>query len=233
MQEIILIDFIGYNIYSTMLKLTLALIVGLLVGIERELKHQPAGIKTHTLVCIGSCLVVCTTGFMVTNFDYYGDVFRLGAQVISGIGFLGAGTIMVTGRNQIKGLTTAAGLWYVGCAGLAIGYGFYSGAIYSAILVLIIGRYFDRIDNHFRNKSRYLDIYLEYDERLELNEVLSAVRVYGIKIINYDTKKTRSHNDRNAYTLIMHVMFPKSYKDSEFVIDKLTETPGVYFVEKM
>lgn len=226
-------NLVAFNELSTILKLSLSLIVGVLVGIEREKKHQPAGIKTHALVCIGACLVVCTSEFMLERFAYDGDIFRLSAQVISGIGFLGAGTIIVTARNQVMGLTTAAGLWYVGCAGIAIGYGYYLGAIYSLILVLIVGKHFDKLDSYFRNKSRYLELYLEYDERVELKDILYILRKYGIKVLNFDSKKTTPHNSKKAYSLVTKIRFPKSYKDSEFVIDILLETPGVYFVDKV
>lgn len=119
-------------------KLLLAGILGGIIGYERQSSHRPAGLRTHILVCIGAALVMITSEYI---FEMYKgranlDPARLGAQVISGIGFLGAGTILREGAT-IKGLTTAAGLWAVSCIGLAIGAGFYFGGIITAVLVYI------------------------------------------------------------------------------------------------
>lgn len=124
--------------WEVVLRLILAMIIGGIIGLEREKSNRPAGFRTHTLVCVGSALVFLTSEFV---FDAYHqlvnmDPTRLSAQVISGIGFLGAGTIMHYGSN-IKGLTSAATLWVVACLGLAIGAGFYWGAIAATIIVYI------------------------------------------------------------------------------------------------
>lgn len=116
------------NWISITVRLLLALICGGILGIEREKKRRPAGLRTYMLVCVGAAFVMITNEYM--SFKYEGvDPSRMGAQVISGIGFLGAGTIIVTGRNRVKGLTTAAGLWAAACIGLAAGAGFYSGQL--------------------------------------------------------------------------------------------------------
>ena len=99
--------------------------LGGIVGVEREKKGRPAGLRTYMLVCSGSALVMMTNQYLAVCYPQV-DVSRMASQVISGIGFLGAGTIILTGKNQVRGLTTAAGLWAVACLGLAIGIGFYS-----------------------------------------------------------------------------------------------------------
>ena len=122
---------------SAALRLLLAVLVGGILGIERGRKNRPAGLRTYMLVCLGATTVMMTNQY-VTQCMGTGDPVRMGAQVISGIGFLGAGSIMVTGRNQIRGITTAAGLWAAACIGLAIGIGFYEIGIASGILVFIV-----------------------------------------------------------------------------------------------
>ena len=116
------------------LRLLIAAILGGLVGFERERSHQPAGFRTHMLVCIGSALVMVTAEYLRLKYqsEIAIDPTRLGAQVISGIGFLGAGTIIRHG-STVRGLTTAAGLWAVSCIGLAVGSGFYEGAIIATL----------------------------------------------------------------------------------------------------
>ena len=135
MQEISVLR--ELNMVSVTIRLLLALAAGTLIGIDRGMKRRGAGIKTHVLVCLGATLVMMTGQY---TFNYFGqghDVSRLGAQVISGVGFLGVGTIIVTGRNQVRGLTTAAGLWACACIGLALGIGFYEGAFVMLLLVLL------------------------------------------------------------------------------------------------
>ena len=106
------------------LRILAAVIIGGFVGLERGMKNRPAGLRTYMLVCVGSCLIMLTNQYIYQCYGT-GDPVRMGAQVVSGIGFLGAGTIVVTRRNQIKGLTTAAGLWTAAGVGLALGIGFY------------------------------------------------------------------------------------------------------------
>ena len=128
--------FYEINLLSVSLRLILALLFGGIIGLERGSNRHPAGFRTHILVCVGAALAMMTNQFILQQFDT-GDPARLGAQVITGVGFLGVGTILVTGRHKIKGLTTAAGLWASACLGLAIGIGFYSGAIVAALIIFI------------------------------------------------------------------------------------------------
>ena len=113
------------TIGSIIVRLALVIIVSGIVGIERASKKHEAGLRTYVLVCVGAAVAMLTNQFIFEAFGT-GDVGRIAAQVISGIGFLGAGTILITSRNQIKGLTTAACLWACACMGLAIGIGFYT-----------------------------------------------------------------------------------------------------------
>lgn len=147
---IYLFDYIfKIEFFHTLFKLLLACFLGGLIGFERESIHRPAGLRTHALVCVGSCLVMLTSEYIFNTF-YNGvagaDVARLGAQVISGIGFLGAGTI-IRQDNGVKGLTTAASLWAVACIGLATGIGYYEGAIVAAVIVYVILIFFRPLAN--------------------------------------------------------------------------------------
>ena len=125
------------NDISIIIRVLLSIIIGGVIGIERGRKHHPAGFRTYMLVCLGATLVMMTNQYIYQTFSN-GDISRLGAQVINGIGFLGAGTIIVTRKNQVRGLTTAAGLWSSACLGLAVGIGFYEGAIIVGFAILFI-----------------------------------------------------------------------------------------------
>lgn len=140
----IISDILANNHIQLILRIVLSSLFGALIGVEREHAKRPAGLRTHVLVCVGSCLVMLTSEFIYKNYHTLSpnmDVARLGAQVISGIGFLGAGTIIRNG-NHIKGLTTAASIWAVACVGIATGIGFYSGAIIATFTIFLILAYF-------------------------------------------------------------------------------------------
>ena len=117
-----------FNVLSVTVRILLATLCGGVLGIERGKANQAAGMRTHILVCLGATLIMLTGEYMFHKFST-GDPARLGAQVVSGIGFLGAGSIIVEGRTKVRGLTTAAGLWTAACIGLAVGIGFYTGGI--------------------------------------------------------------------------------------------------------
>lgn len=133
-------------------RLLLSVILGGVLGVEREQKRKPAGFRTYVIVCLGAALVMMTNQYAHI---YMGapDSTRLAAQVISGIGFLGAGTILVTKNNQVRGLTTAAGLWAAAALGLAVGCGFYTGAIMAFLAILISIRVLQVLDYVIYRKS--------------------------------------------------------------------------------
>lgn len=170
------------------IRLLLSAVVGGLIGMEREASNRPAGLRTHILVTIGSALVmlVSTQGF--SSMEYGGDPARLAAQVVSGIGFLGAGTIVKNG-NDIKGLTTAASLWVCGGLGLAIGGGYYLGGLTTAAIAYLSLTSLGKIEGKFTNKKQKI-VSLQCRERIgligELGQVLGS-----LNIIIKDIKITR------------------------------------------
>lgn len=138
------------NAVSICLRVALSMICGGVIGIERSRAHQVAGMRTYMLVCLGAAVVMLTGQYM-QNYFGTGDPARLGAQVISGIGFLGAGGI-ISSREKIRGLTTAAGLWASACIGLSIGIGFYAAAIVFTIAVFLTLSKFRKIERYINTK---------------------------------------------------------------------------------
>ena len=177
------------NTISIIIRLTLATICGGILGAERGRKKRPAGFRTHILVCIGAAMIMITSQYMSDILGMTGDASRMGAQVISGIGFLGAGTIMVVGKNEVKGLTTAAGLWACACMGLAVGIGFYEGAILSCIFLYAVVTVLHRWDVHSRMHTRVLDIYVELEEVVGIANFMKVVKSDGTKITNVEVRK--------------------------------------------
>ena len=146
-----------------------------ILGIERGMKNRPAGLRTYMLVCIGSCVVMLVNQY-VYQVCQTGDPVRMGAQVISGIGFLGAGTIVVTPHNQIRGLTTAAGLWAVACVGLALGLGLYEIALAGGTAIFFALGLLEKLDLSVRQNARTLEVYIELDRKILLHQFMKSMR---------------------------------------------------------
>ena len=153
-----------YNLFSifysnfyifVLFRLILACVLGGIIGYERENTNRPAGFRTHILVCVGAALVMVTSEYIFEKYRYQTNIdpARLGAQVISGIGFLGAGTIIREGAS-VRGLTTAASLWAVSCVGIAAGIGFYEGALFAAIIIYITLIVLKKLEKYFTKKAR-------------------------------------------------------------------------------
>ncbi len=137
---------------ESIIKLLVAVLVGGLIGLERESVRRPAGFRTHILVCVASALIM-DMNLLVANEFVNADPMRLGAQVISGMGFLGAGTILKEGAT-VSGLTTAAGLWAVACLGLVIGAGYYLLALFAALLMLLTLKTFSQLERKYSGRKK-------------------------------------------------------------------------------
>ena len=160
----------GFTILGITIRFIFSTIVGTTIGIDREMKNRSAGIKTHVLVCLGACMVSTTSQYVSMAFQgVNGDINRLGAQVISGVGFLGVGTILVTGKNQVRGLTTAAGLWVCACVGLAVGIGFIEGATIAFLFIIFTLRVLNLVDNRIHMYARDFELYIEFENTKRQN----------------------------------------------------------------
>lgn len=212
--------------FTVIFRLFLALLMGAAIGTERSRKGSPAGLKTHALVCLGSALVMLTSEFALNRFQT-GDITRMPAQVISGIGFLGAGTILVTPKNQIKGLTSAAGIWFSACVGLAIGIEFYSAALFAAFLEIFVIKALSKIRMKNVDKNIF-EIYLEYDESFNLGQILKILRSMECEIITIDNNKFKAfeHHLEEFHYVILTLKFAKESQVDE-LLGILQESDGV------
>ena len=223
-------DIYSINDTSIILRLLLAVILGGIIGFERGRAGRPAGLRTHILVCLGSALAIMTNQYITETYNV-GDPSRMAAQVISGIGFLGAGTIIVTGRHQVKGLTTAAGLWATACMGLAIGIGFYKAAIFACILIGFSTIVLHRLDNYALSKSKVLDIYIEFDKSASISVVLDTLRKNSVSIESIEMVKPSY--DRNASAAAIMTIRLKQKSLRVEVITKISSIDGVEFAEEI
>ena len=170
------------NFISIFLRVLMAVIFGGIIGYGREREKRPAGLRTHILVSVGATLAMITNIYLHKIYNGETDLSRLGAQVISGIGFLGAGTIIVTGKNKVRGLTTAAGLWACACMGLAIGAGFYSGAIIGCLVIAAVTVALANIDRNINRKSRNITLYILVNSTKAVSNLLKEIQSKNIKI---------------------------------------------------
>ena len=215
------------NEWSILLRLALAVICSGVLGLERTRKRRPAGLRTYMLVCIGAAVSMMTAQFMSQNFG--GDPGRFPAQVISGIGFLGAGTIMVTRYYRIKGLTTAAGLWAAACMGLAIGIGFYFGAIVICLALIFVMAFADKFENRYTQKLHKLHLYIIFSSVTSLRPFIKALRAQNIELSDVETTKSENKEGIGLFCLLK---FPDNLDRKEALI--LVEAyEGVLFVEEI
>ena len=212
------------------LRIVAAVVIGGLLGLERGMKNRPAGLRTYMLVCVGACLIMLTNQYIYQVYGT-GDPVRMGAQVVSGIGFLGAGTIVVTRRNQIKGLTTAAGLWTAAGVGLALGIGFYEAALVGGFAMFFVITVLQRMDNNMHRKSRQMEVYIELCHTVALGDFLRAVRAKELEIYNVQREQEPDSDAGNrAYIATVK---SKKRKNHLEVLEQVQSVPGVAYLEEL
>lgn len=216
--------------FSVALRMLLAVLCGGLIGLEREFKRRPAGFRTHILICLGAAITTLTSQFLYLYMHYYTDMARLGAQVIAGIGFIGAGTI-ITRRERVKGLTTAAGLWASATVGLAIGAGFYEGAVIATVLIILAEWIFARLEYWLLDNAPEANLYIEYENKSVLGNILEYFRQKNIKIVNLEITRSKTTAKHNACAIV-NLRMDSNTKISE-VTNKLELTEGVIHVEEL
>ena len=219
------------NVYSIVLRIILSTLIGGALGLERERKNRPAGFRTYMLVCLGSALVMMTNQYVFQVFNT-SDPVRMGAQVVSGIGFLGAGSILITGKNQVKGITTAAGLWAAACCGLAVGIGFYEGAIIGGVAILVVMALMQKIDGYVLKNSHTREVYIELDSKTSFSEFLAYAREKGIDVFDIQMQKNKMHTDDSVLSIVLTARNKGKSAQGE-VISTLSAAPGMHYIEEL
>lgn len=218
------------NLTTITIRVVLSLILGGIIGIERSRKNHPAGFRTYMLVCLSSTLVMMTNQFIYIYFEGT-DPARLGAQVISGIGFLGVGTIIVTRRNQVRGLTTAAGLWTSACLGLAIGIGFYEGALIVGFSVLLIMTLFKKIDIYLTSNNRIITIYASFSSIEKFDNFILFCNNLDLKVIDIEMNKSSNSKESSVITILN--LKSKNRCPHLDVIRRLSDFDGLIHIEEL
>ena len=221
-------DDIGW--LTVIVRLVLAVICGGFIGLERERKRRPAGFRTHILICLGAAMTTLTSQYLALELGANTDVARLGAQVIAGVGFIGAGTIIVTKRKQVKGLTTAAGLWASAVVGLCCGAAFFEGAVLATVIILIAELAFVKLEYSVFSNSRAFNLYVEYEGAQHLGSIVDTIKKNGIYI--KDIEITKNETSEKLACAIFALQMPKNQSHQE-LITLLTHLDGVNTVEEL
>jgi putative Mg2+ transporter-C (MgtC) family protein len=193
-------------------RMLLAAVCGGLIGVERELKRRPAGFRTHILICVGASMTILTNLYLYQIMHLYTDISRLGAQVITGISFIGAGTIIVTKRKRVKGLTTAAGLWTMAAVGLICGAGYLELAYFATAMVLLAELLLSKFEYRFVRKVEDVNLYVEYKRSACIEQILAALRRQKIKLTDLEITRINEGDD-HRYCAILEVQTSKEKLD--------------------
>lgn len=231
-------DVLKMPVEDMLLRLVMAALCGGIIGIERGRKRRAAGFRTHMLVCMGAALtmILGTYLFMMINdlwkvdgVNMSVDVSRFGAQVINGIGFIGAGTIIVTGRQQVKGMTTAAGLWASACMGLAIGTGFIEAAIIGCVCIILTIVVFSKFESFILSHSRNVNIYVEFEHTDDLSLIIEKIKAQDVRIFDIELTKAKGDSYPNA---IFSLQLPKR-RSHAYVMTAIAEIDTVRTIEEV
>lgn len=218
------------DVLTVSVRLIVALICGGIIGIERERKQRPAGFRTHILICIGAAMTTLTSQYISFELQATTDLARLGAQVIAGIGFIGAGTIIVTKRKNVKGLTTAAGLWASAIVGLCAGAGFIEGSLITTVIIVIAELFLSRFEYFMISNSRTINIFVEYNDQSMLTTIIDTVKENSSYI--RDIEITKSSNEVTNSCAIFSLQMPRKTSHDK-MLNEIANLDGVVSVEEL
>ena len=232
-----------FTFASALLRLLCAMLFGGVIGMERGRKRRPAGFRTYMLVCVGAALTMLLGQYEMILLDQpqwvsavaasgaKADVSRIGAQVINGIGFLGAGTILVTSHQEVKGLTTAAGLWASACAGLAIGAGFYECVMLALVFIILCTALLPRLEAYLITHARNMNVYVELDNVDSIGLLLQNLKERGLQIFDVDLSSGESKSWKRPNVVLSLRLPPKMEHD--LILVQLAQMDCVNFIEEI
>ena len=211
-------------------RILLAVICGGIIGLERERKRRPAGFRTHILICLGAAMTTLTSQYLALELGLFTDMARLGAQVIAGIGFIGAGTIIITKRRQVKGLTTAAGLWTAAIVGLCCGAAYFEGAVITTLVVILAELVLARLEYFIVSNARAFNMYVEYSEGGNLGGIVDTIKKSGGYII--DLEITKNAKEGRNPCAVFSLQTPRK-TSHQTLMTKVANLDGVVSVEEL
>ena len=214
------------NGIGVFLRMFLACLSGTLIGLERSAKNRPAGFRTHILVCIGGAMASIISLYVYLDLHLPADISRIGASVVSGLGFIGAGTIIITKKKTIKGLTTAAGLWACGILGLAIGAGYYELGILGTLMILFVETVLAHVGRYIQSSPEFI-LEMNYNEKNSLDDVMRLIKDHHMSVINLQIESVEAEGEK-SYDAVIHVRGKMKGKE---LVSKIHQMNGISSVE--
>ena len=220
-------NFAAWNIQNILIRVIVATILGGVIGLDRGMKHRGAGTKTITVVCLGATLVMLTEQYIQVNFAGLANMTRMAAQVISGVGFIGVGTIIIS-KHRVRGLTTAATLWASACIGLAVGIGFVEGGILITVMMLLSLHVLPYVERFATRHSRYCNVFFDLEKSRHLHEIIQNLKEADITI---DSLEMSGPDDGEEGISVHMVLYMKSTTDRTQIYDILMKSDRVTSVD--
>lgn len=218
----------NFNTTSILIRLVLAVLFGGIIGIEREQKRQNAGFRTFTLVCLGAALATIT-GLYLFHTTESTDTARIAAGVVSGIGFLGVGTIIITPKNQVKGLTTAAGIWVTGCLGIALGAGMVLISVFAFFLVMLTMNVLQHLSTYIASYNRILTFYAEVVREEDIDRLMNYLHEKNYKLLTLEKRKDKV--SKGHFSVLMEIDLQKRIIHTD-VIHEIGKLEGLFYIEE-
>ena len=218
----------SWNDVSILVRLLFATLFGCFIGMERASKRQIAGMKTFALVCLGSALATIVNIHLFNITSGSADASRIPAGVVSGIGFLGVGTIIITRKNQVRGLTTAAGLWVTATLGLTVGAGMILMSTAAFLLILATIHFLPYLDSRQRRLNRIIGLYLEVDSENGVRQLMKYIQDTGYTITSLEKQKM---SKSSHYTLLIELDLGQR-KNHQDVLTEFSHVDSVFYLEE-
>lgn len=220
------------NIWSILLKIALAVLMGAVIGCERANKRHAAGLRTFILVTLASTVAMMMVSFLKTQAI---EAAFVPAAIIIAVAIISANTTLFTSRSQIKGLTTSVALWVCGILGITLGAGFYTVTLIGFIVLMASLSLFPWFEVFLKNRSNYFEIHLELKNASYLKEFMTTIRELGLKVDDIEANPAYLNSGLSVYSVSLSITSEelKKYKTHAEIIEALNSLEYVYFVEEM
>lgn len=224
-----MMNFAEWTIRNVLIRVIAATVLGGVIGLDRGMKHRGAGTKTITVVCLGATLVMLTEQYIQINFPGLANMSRMAAQVISGVGFIGVGTIIIS-RHRVRGLTTAATLWASACVGLAVGIGFVEGGVLITAMMLLSLHVLPYVERFATRHSHYCNVFIDLEENRDLHIVIKTLKEAGVVIDSLDSSESRTEGAGVSVHMVLYLKKAATRTQMYDILTKLDKVLSVDFL---
>ena len=220
----------GFSSEAIVVRLVFSTLLGGIIGLERATRHHPAGIRTFALVCLGSAASTVVNIYLGSFEGMRTDLSRIPAGVVSGIGFLGVGTIIITGKNQVRGLTTAASLWVTATLGIMLGAGMLNAGVVTFILIIITVLGVSKLSRMQEKYNRNIDMYLEV-EKSKVRQIYDFINEQGYEIGSVEKKRDKTLQNSDI-VMLLSLDIKRRQLHSE-ILAGFSKLDGVHYLEEV